>query len=145
MVIPRSRYKRAKILFVEDEEPMLGIITEMLQVIYSPNSKGLRSLEEVSLLMELEDYLPDVVLLDCNPLRYEEDEGHCAEAGDELYALFVQKKIPVILLTGLSEEAVFSRDVYQADPPFGILSKLDSEGEIRTMIENCLSTLETFQ
>lgn len=141
----KSKFQDAKILYVEDEEVLLKGITEMLQTYFSPESKGFRSLEEVSVSMELEDFKPDVVLLDCQPLRYEEDERHCDSAGDELYALFVQKKIPVILLSGLPEEAVYNRAAYQTDRPFGFFSKPVNETELKASIESCLSMLEKFQ
>lgn len=115
--------KKIIILYIEDEEVLLKSTLKHLKKVYSSDCIGVRSLQEAQSLLKRSKIIPHLALLDCQPLRREKDDRHSESAGDELYALLVQKNIPVIVLSGLAEEVVLSKSAYQSHRPLKCLSK----------------------
>jgi len=74
-------------------------------------------------LIEEEDYRPDLVIHDCNPLRYDEDELDSKQAGDDLYAFFVDEELPVVVFSGKAKDEAVHVEPYRSDPPLAWFEK----------------------
>ena len=110
-----------KVLYIEDEPFVLKHGLRIIRERFD-NACGVRSLEEVQEMVD-DGYSPDLVILDCTPLRFAEDEDDDVEAGDALNEIFFRMNTPVVILTGLAREKVLQRTTYKLHPPVEILQK----------------------
>lgn len=110
------------ILCVEDNLDTLKTMTEYVKEHYSPECRGVRSMDEAMDLVEY-GFSPALVLHDCNPLHHPDDDRDSITAGDQLYRFLVENELPVAVLTGQSPEEMMRREPYRSDPPLCWLEK----------------------
>ncbi len=132
---PPATDKEILILYIEDREDLLRDTLAHIQSRYSPECVGVKSREEAVRLLKRGELEPHLALLDCKPFNLENDERDSLSAGDQLYALFVRKGIPVILLTGQEKDQILTRKAYQSHRPLAFLSKPVAERELDLAIE----------
>ena len=116
-----------KILVVEDEAitalDIRGLLESMGFEVVSTASSGIESIQKAR------DLKPDIILMDIT-LKGEMDG---IEAAERIMALF---GIPVIYLTGYSDEKTFER--IKLTQPYGFITKPIGHDELRATIENAL-------
>ena len=117
----------AKILVVEDEAitalDIQGLLERMGFEVVSIASNGREAIQKAK------DLKPDLILMDIT-LKGEMDG---IEAADEIMNLF---NIPVIYLTGYSDEKTFER--IKLTKPYGFISKPVSPNELKASIDTAL-------
>lgn len=118
-----QREKDLKFLCVEDNPDILESLLDDVRHRFNPESRGARSFKAAQDLLDEEEFLPDLVIHDCKPLRYDQDELDSEEAGNELYAFFIDKKLPVAVLSGNNAEEMLDKEPYRSDPPLTWLDK----------------------
>lgn len=112
-----------KILYVEDDPDTLEVIGDYIRRKWSPESRGIRSLEAAMRLFREEGFRPDLVIHDCSPLYRDADEMDSEPAGDALYALCVEERLPVVVVSGSVQEEKERQLPYRDDPPIAWMSK----------------------
>lgn len=69
------------------------------------------------------EFVPDYVIHDCRPLRMEGDEADDPQAGDDLYAFFIQNHLPILVLSGDGQDTKARQDPYLSHPPVAWFDK----------------------
>jgi hypothetical protein len=110
------------ILYVEDMywgETFFSYIKER----WGPESRWVRSKQAAKGLLESGAIRPDFVIHDCSPLDRDDTDRDSEQAGSELYAYFVRKGIPVVIMSGRDEETILRNPTYRAAPPLRFIDK----------------------
>lgn len=115
--------KEIRILLIDDDLDILTPNLELIRRNWSEDSRGARSAERVYQMIDEEEFVPTLVLHDCNPLEWEKDPEESETAGDDLYRYFMRKKIPVIVLSANPETRTLQREPYRSPPPIAWISK----------------------
>ena len=111
------------VLIVDDDWDTVSILLDYIRSRFGSESRGVRSLARAIHLIGEEGYRPDLVIHDCSPLRYDTDEVDSESAGNELYAFFVDEELPIVVLSGKSEDEMINREPYRSDLPLAWLEK----------------------
>ena len=119
----RTSEGKIKVLVVEDDEDTVEFIVDYISRNFGSGSRGVRSMATAMDLIEEGKYRPDLVIHDCKPLRYDDDEVDSKQAGDDLYAFFVDEELPVVVLSGESEDEGIHWEPYRSDPPIAWFEK----------------------
>ena len=121
--MPNGEKKKKReyvVLYVEDQKVM-EMWEAYIKETCSPNSKGVRSVEAATDLLE-SGFKPDFVIHDCEVFNEEDDKLASYEAGDLLYSFFLRYKIPVVVLTG-DEDRIYQEPYSSSDNLLGVVSK----------------------
>jgi hypothetical protein len=123
-------------MYVEDDPQTLEDWLEfMREQDWSGDCRGVRSLEAARELVEDGKYRPSFVIHDCQPLECEDDEVDSEEAGDDLYAFFVEERIPVVVLSGANEATKLQAEPYRSNPPLKWIDKPVEAAKILEAVE----------
>jgi hypothetical protein len=122
-----------KILYIEDHPDTLHDWRDYMCK-QGWKCEGVRSLEAAKGLLD-GDYRPSFAIHDCRPLSREKDQADNEKAGDELYALLVEKEIPVVVISGTDESTKLETEPYVSDPPLTWISKPVTAEKINEAVE----------
>lgn len=140
---PADGHKDILILFIEDHPlfvermmPKLCATWTSQGRTWSSQCKHAPTFEEAERLLEPEMPGFDVAIHDGNIPRFENEKADSPEAGDDLYLLLIQKKIPTLVMSAETVEGILDREPYQSFPPrLGFLQKNAGVEKIRLAIE----------
>ena len=139
-----SSWKEVVILYVEDQPQNYEELNRLMHEHCSALSKHVKSWDAGRKIIESGQCKPHFVILDRSILYYDA-EGTAArnEAGDKLYTFFVNRDIPVLLMTTGDLETIETESPYRTKPPvLGYLRKYPNFASLREAMNRYLAYRE---
>src|SRR2546421_277537 len=82
--------RNLKILYIEDRKEILDPLLQYIQEQWSPESKGARSNYSAMRLLEVDNFVPDLVIFDSEILGRDTDQVATPNAAQVLYRFLVK-------------------------------------------------------